>query len=613
MARSNSKNNMFDITKYIPDVTGLEKKKKEEEKQLFETPDYIGDVIDWLKEKGKSLTTTLPIKGLGETPKVSVKPKWEEVTLPEPSKPAGIKWEEVTKGTPKLYLTPTFPTTTPATPSPAPAPSVPAIDKKKLEEIDKQLREAKRKALEIQKKLEEMKKKKTEEKVEETEEKKETPQISTSSMRTTEKEEEEGYNLVKKKLDELEKKYGTENAQAIAQQLIDLHQKELKALKAETETEFERRKQEAEEKLEETLGRIERAYEQLGYKPGFAGSTLEALNRDLAYAQAQFEKVNTLLEKAKREALAKAEATQAEEDWNRYRTLFNTQLDLINQHLKNIQAYNNAKIQLLNQLSLAETREAAAERTRQQTLFDKLDKLTSPFIGKGIDYDSLPEELKTSIEQTAEDAGIPIETIKEAMKSRTIKGTAKIGDTLVFYDENGNIVKSIVGKSETTPTEETMTLLNAYIRGDIEKLPTNKQGIAALNLMESIFDKYPILRLTFDYRTLLANQIESGAILTSPFVVENKLDLGLVKYAVLNDLGVTPDDKIITQIENAFRDLEVSTYLKKIAAKSELAEGKIVPAIVDRPLVEVIEEKKPKEEEETSKSEKGWIQKLLGM
>ncbi len=594
-----------------------------------ETPHYISDVLNWLKEKGRSIlpTSNLTIDKK-ETPSVSVPTATGPITTGMSGTPtksiAEKELELILKGSPKIsFLTsPTAPSTAPPTTSITTPPitrNISPLSKEEIERISKELQEAKEKALEIQRKLQEKQKEETKKKETEGEEKKEETEksfpISSSSMGTTAGTTEEGYDFVKKKLDELEKKYGTQNALAIAQQLIDLHNKELAARKTEAETEYELGKQKAEEALEETKSRIERGYEQLGYKPGFAGSTLESLNRDLAYAQAQFEKANTLLEKAKQEALARAEATQAKEDWDRYNTLFNTQLKLADEHLKNIQAYNTAKNQLLSQLSLAESRAATAARTTQAALFDKLDELTSPYIGKGIDFDSLPEETRKTIEQTAEVAGIPVDTIKQAMKNRNIKGTAKIGDTLVFYDENGNIIKSIVGKSEPTTTDS-MMLLNAYIRGDIDKLPTNKEGIAALNQLEAILEKYPILRVAFDYRTEIANQIESGAILTNPFIVNNTLDLGLVKYSVLKDLGLTPNDEIITQIENAFKDLEVYPYLRKVASSVKLSSGGTAPQIIDRPLIEVINEKeKAKEKEkEVSESEsgKGWIQKLFG-
>ena len=458
------------------------------------------------------------------------------------------------------------------------------VSQDELAKIDEELKKAKQKTLDIQQKIAQMNQSgKT----------KPAPVVSSAGSPSPDLTE---YNLIKNKLNELEKKYGTENAQAIAKQLIDLHNKEIEAAKTAAETTYETQKQKAEHALAETTRKIERGYQELGYKPGFAGSTLESLNRDIAYANAQFQNTNALLEKAKQEALARAEATQSVDDWNRYNTIFNNQTKLIDEHLKNISALQRQK----SEQSLANYRTTMGQVAQEKVSQSKLENTIAPFVGSGTDWNKLSPETQAAITNVSEEAGIPIESVKQAIKNKDIKGTAKIGDTVVFYDKNGSIIKSVTSPESTS----NLNLINGILTGDIK--PTDlsaKTRDVALNELENILNTHPILRMVYNRREELANELQSGRILTG-----GAIDLGKEKYLIYEKVK-DYDKNAIKDIENAFQDLSVQDYLKRVAVSAS-TKG-VPPKIENNSLLKYIPTPSLNKIEE-SNTKKGKIQELLG-
>ena len=618
------------------------------EEMRAETPNYLGDLTNWLKEKwnqnqSSQVSSAIPnpnlglgnlnlgndsytnkalgYLGLGGTditksgifapPQGSNKqPPANNNQIPQVSySPEQILKNLSTGGIPTGGTSTTggVSTAQPTTEAPSTTTSVspqPVLNQDELAKIDAELTAAKQKALAIQEKLNQAQVNK------ETAQK---PPVASSANQPASPDLATAYDIIKKKLNELEKKYGTENAQAIAQQLIDLHNKNIEATKATAETNYKVGRQKAEQALADTTRKIERGYQELGYKPGFPGSTLESLNRDLSYANAQFQNVNTLLERTKQEALAKAEASQSADDWNRYNTIFNAQIKLIDEHLKNVANLQRQKTAIQNAQSLENYRTALTDIAQQKAAQTKLENTISPYVGAGVDWETLTPETRTAIEQSAQEAGIPIESIKDAMKNTAIKGTAKVGNTLVFYDKNGNIIKSVVGSTSESASSD---LLNGIISGDVSLSDLSAKGrTAVMDKLENILNTHPVLRVAYNERELLANQLKSGQVAPG-----TTIDLGEAKYAICQELmgrqgdnTFVPDDKTINYVENAFSDLDVYNYLKRTAASVKLSSGGGTGiSIVNTPLTDYINTNVKPATQPESNTGKGWIQRLFG-
>jgi hypothetical protein len=224
---------------------------------------------------------------------------------------------------------------------------------------------------------------------------------------------------------------------------------------------------------------IERARQQLGLAPALLGSTVQRFVEGVEKFSSSIARTIDRLTREEQIAIETADAQylsqvrQAKVDfWNMERdlrreefsnlvSLFNAAMNVRQQQVAEARfgfdvgermfqrefAVEGRRLEHARDIQNMEFRALQEARQIRQEEQRRVQNIANTILAgasaAGLGFEGLAPEQQESLRQAAETLDIPLATFEQALRQRDIVGTAKIGNSVIFYDRQGRTVRSV--------------------------------------------------------------------------------------------------------------------------------------------------------------------------
>ncbi len=177
------------------------------------------------------------------------------------------------------------------------------------------------------------------------------------------------------------------------------------------------------------------------------------------------------------ERLTVEEAAALEQaDYNTAEQIRTAKLDYINTQRQMIQDNFNIVANAYNMMLSGQQYKQQVEINEQTQASNRLNTVLAAYGGKG--FESLPDEVKSAVQQDAETLGLPLDVVTSTLSSPAgVKYQVSKGDKVMFFDANGNLVKSYTVPSAGGGNVD--SYVKGYLAGDV--------GVAGVGSVPSDF------------------------------------------------------------------------------------------------------------------------------